>query len=82
MAKTKITIDKDTRKGRKKPWLVRWYGQYDPTGKQKRHCKSFLLKKEAERKLEEEIKKQEEEAKKKLEEEAKKLLNNLFKKKG
>jgi site-specific recombinase XerD len=50
MAKTKITIEKDNRKGRKKPWLVRWYGQYDPTiGKQKRYSKSFLLKKEAER---------------------------------
>ena len=50
MAKTKISLIKDSRAGRAKPWLVRWHGRYDPTiGKQKRYCKSFALKKEAER---------------------------------
>jgi integrase len=53
MAKTKISLIKDSREGRAKPWLVRWHGRYDPTaGKQKRYSKSFALKKEAERFIE------------------------------
>ena len=53
MAKTKISLIKDSREGRKKPWLVRWYGRFDPTiGKQKRYSKSFALKKDAERFIE------------------------------
>lgn len=45
-----ITITKDARKGRKKPWLVRWYSEYDPTtDTQKRHSKSFVKRKPAER---------------------------------
>ena len=43
----KIGIYRDPRK--KKPWVVRWYGDYDPTtGKQKRYSKAFVLKGEAE----------------------------------
>lgn len=50
MSKSKISLSKDNRRGRGKAWLVRWYGQFDPaTGKQKHYCKSFQLKKEAER---------------------------------
>jgi len=53
MAKTKISLSKDSRKLRGKPWLVRWYGRYDPAiGKQRHYCKSFALKKEAERFIE------------------------------
>jgi len=49
MAELKISIQKDTRKIRKKPYLVRWYGEYDPhKGKQKRYSKSFTKRKEAE----------------------------------
>ena len=49
MAELKISIHKDTRKSRKKPYLVRWYGEYNPhTGKQKRYSKSFTKRKEAE----------------------------------
>lgn len=44
---TKIGLYNDPRK--KKPWVVRWYGEYDPTtGKQKRYSKSFKLKRDAE----------------------------------
>lgn len=33
----------------KKPWVVRWYGGYEPdTGKQERYSKSFKLKRDAE----------------------------------
>jgi integrase len=43
----KIGLYRDPRK--KKPWVVRWFGEYDPaTGKQRRYCKSFRLKVEAE----------------------------------
>ena len=50
MAKTKISLSKDSRKVRGKPWLVRWYGRYEPAIEKQRHyCKSFALKKEAER---------------------------------
>ena len=50
MAEFKISIQKDTRKIRKKPYLVRWYGEYNPhTGKQKRYSNSFAKRKEAER---------------------------------
>ena len=50
MAELKISIQKDSRKGRTKPFLVRWTGEYNPhTGKQKRYSKSFAKRKEAER---------------------------------
>ena len=53
MSRSKISLSKDSRKGRKKPWLVRWYGRYDPQlDKQRHYCKSFVLKKEAERFIE------------------------------
>lgn len=43
---TKIGAYRDSRK--KKPWVVRWYGDYDSaTGKQKRYSKSFVLKRDA-----------------------------------
>lgn len=45
---SKITVAHDTR-NKKKPHVVRWYGEYDPsTGKQRRYAKSFRLKVEAE----------------------------------
>lgn len=44
---TKIGIYRDPRKT--KPWVVRWFGDYDPaTGKQKRYSKSFHRKRDAE----------------------------------
>lgn len=44
---TKIGLYQDPRK--KKRWVVRWFGEYDPvTGKQRRYSKSFRLKVEAE----------------------------------
>jgi len=44
---TKIGLYRDPRK--KKPWVVRWFGEYDPAaGKQRRYSKSFRLKAEAE----------------------------------
>ncbi len=44
-----ISLTKDTRSIRKKPWLVRWTGEYNPiTDKQKRYSKSFAKKKDAE----------------------------------
>jgi site-specific recombinase XerD len=50
MAELKISIQRDTRKIRKKPYLVRWHGAYDPhTSKQRRYSKSFAKRKEAER---------------------------------
>lgn len=50
----KITISKDSNPERKKTWLVRWYGEYDVrTGKQRRYCKGFKLRKDAERFAEE-----------------------------
>ena len=49
MAELKISIQKDTRKIRKKVYLVRWSGEYNPhTGKQKRYSNSFARRKEAE----------------------------------
>lgn len=46
--KAKITIGCEKR-NKKKPHIIRWYGDYDPnTGKQRRYCKSFRLKVEAE----------------------------------
>lgn len=45
---TKLLLLHDTRK--QSAWVVRWYGEYDPaTGKQRRHGKSFRLKRDAER---------------------------------
>ena len=50
MSEFKISIQRDTRKIRKKPYLVRWHGAYDPhTDKQKRYSKSFAKRKDAER---------------------------------
>ena len=44
---TKIGLYRDPRK--KKPWVVRWFGEYDPTTeKQRRYLKAFRLKTEAE----------------------------------
>jgi len=49
MAELKISIQRDTRKIRKKPYLVRWHGDYNPhSGKQRKYCKSFAKRKEAE----------------------------------
>ncbi|MCH8146774.1 MAG: site-specific integrase [Planctomycetes bacterium] len=48
MATTKVSCRKDPRK--KHPWVVRWFGEYDPaTDKQRRYSKSFRLKRDAER---------------------------------
>jgi integrase len=44
-----ITIIKDIR-NRRKPWLVRWFGDFDPkAGKRIRYCKSFARRADAER---------------------------------
>jgi len=44
----KVSVVKDNRQCRTRPWLVRWYGEYDRcTGKQRRYSKSFLLRKDA-----------------------------------
>jgi len=44
----KIGIYKDPR-NKKRPWVVRWFGEYDPTtGRQRRYSKAFRLKVEAE----------------------------------
>jgi integrase len=43
---TKIGLYKDPR--RQRPWVVRWFGEYDPAaGKQKRYSKSFVVKRDA-----------------------------------
>ena len=43
----RVGIFNDKRKA--KPWVVRWFGEYDPeTGKKKRYSKSFRLKRQAE----------------------------------
>lgn len=48
METVKITITSDKR-NKGKPYIVRWYGDYDfDTGKEKRYQKSFRLKSEAE----------------------------------
>ena len=60
MSNNDISITRDTKTGRKKTWLVRWWGKYDPsTGKQARSGKSFATKKEAQ-KFKEELRKQHE----------------------
>lgn len=47
MNNTGICLSKDT--NRKRPWLVGWWGQYDPKkGKCKRYSKSFKRKTDAE----------------------------------
>jgi len=44
-----ITVVKDNRPGRKQPWLVRWYGEYDfQTASKKRLCRSFSRQSDAE----------------------------------
>ena len=48
MDSANITLTKDERSTRKKPWLVRWSGEYNPvTDKQKRYSKSFKRKEDA-----------------------------------
>jgi len=45
----KIGVYRDPR-NKCRPWVCRWYGEYDPkTGKQRRYTKSFKLKVDAER---------------------------------
>jgi len=45
---TKIGLYRNPRSPTR-PWVVRWYGEYDPaTGKEKRYSKSFELKRDAE----------------------------------
>jgi len=59
MMNPNITIQKDTRKIRKKPWLVRWFGEFDlHTATRKRHSRSFPRQVDAEnyvRQLKDEI---------------------------
>ncbi|NLW84400.1 MAG: site-specific integrase [Phycisphaerae bacterium] len=44
-----LSLSRDSRSIRKKPWLVRWKGEYNPiTDKQKRYSKSFAKRKDAE----------------------------------
>lgn len=48
MATAKVSLHRS--EGRSSPWLVRWYGAFDPTtGKSKRYCRAFRLKRDAER---------------------------------
>ena len=48
MATTKVGIFHDPRK--RQPWVVRWFGEYDPaTGKRRRYGKACKLKRDAER---------------------------------
>jgi integrase len=50
MSEFSISIQKDDRNIRKKPYLVRWSGEFNPhTGKQKRYSKSFEKRTYAER---------------------------------
>ena len=45
----KVIVVKDKRRIGARPWLVRWWGEYDAqTGKQKKYCKSFARRKDAE----------------------------------
>lgn len=47
MATTKVGLLHDPR--RKRPWIVRWFGEYEPTTeKQRRYSKAFRLKRQAE----------------------------------
>jgi integrase len=47
VATTKVGVFHDARK--RQPWVVRWYGEYDPAnGKQRRYSKGFRLKRDAE----------------------------------
>ena len=49
MAELQISIYKDKRRTNGKPYLVRWMGEYCPhSAKQKKYCKSFAKRKEAE----------------------------------
>jgi len=44
----KVGLYQDKR-NKRKPWVVRWFGEYDPAaGKQRRYTKSFRLKRDAE----------------------------------
>jgi integrase len=47
MATTKVGLLHDPRK--RKPWVVRWFGEFDPeTGRQRRYAEAFRLKRDAE----------------------------------
>ena len=47
MATERVGLYHDRRK--KKPWIVRWFGEYDPVKeKERRYSKSFRLKRDAE----------------------------------
>lgn len=47
VATTRVGIYRNPRK--RHPWIVRWFGEYDPaTGTKRRYSKSFRLKREAE----------------------------------
>jgi integrase len=49
MNNKRICLSRDDRGIRKKTWLVRWWGEYDPTtDKQRRYSKSFARKRDAE----------------------------------
>ena len=49
MNNRRICLSRDDRGIRKKTWLVRWWGEYDPTAdKQRRYSKSFARKRDAE----------------------------------
>ena len=55
MVRDDISISRQKHR-RKKPWLVRWWGEYDlATGKQRRYGKSFARKKDAERFVDEKL---------------------------
>lgn len=48
MATTKVGLARDHRK-KFRPWVVRWFGEYDPaSGKRRRYAKSFRLRRHAE----------------------------------
>lgn len=49
MSELKISLHKDKRRKNNKPYLARWRGEYNPhTGKQKKYCRSFSKRKDAE----------------------------------
>jgi len=49
MSIEKVGLIYDERRAETKPWKVRWFGEFDPTtGKQRRYCRSFARKRDAE----------------------------------
>ena len=49
MRSKKISLTRDKKTGRRKEWLVRYYGEYNPaTDTQRRYSKAFKLKIDAE----------------------------------